>query len=184
MVLFIMGRCSTCGMTGPIERPLTCARNSLICQTCPSPGGNESKLGDPQIVPDEDPMKFRMIRMAGMRGFKVVKCELNEKGELDYSTESDVVMTEELTEVGRPCGLCYSVGGRIGIPPRTVNDFGRCPCRGVLQMNFYNRQQWLEGKQAELTERKTKDKEQSKRVLTALRTQEKEGRRKKPKRGQ
>ena len=98
---------------------------------------------------------------------------LNNEGFVELSTLKQVEEEDELKPLGRPCGKCYSIGGKIQ-GSSTLDNFGPCPCRKEnSQMDYHKRGVWLRRRQDWLRAEKISKAEQSKRVQIAKSTQKK-----------
>ena len=137
-----------------------------------------SQLGNnPPIVINEDIRgKSRLARIARLKGLHLMLGSLNNDGLVNLLTLKKVEEEDKLKPLGRPCVLCYSIGGKI-LGSSTLDNFGPCPCRKKnSQMDYHKRGRWLLKRQSWLEAEKTKKAEQLKRVQIAKSTQ-KEARR-------
>ena len=182
MILCLRGNCDTCGIEALVNNPFTCVGKTLRCPACPRGTDDEdvSQLGNnPPIVINEDIReKSRLARIARLKGLHLWRGSLNNDGLVNLSTLKKVEEEDELKPLGRPCGLCYSIGGKIQ-GSSTLDNFGPCPCRKEnSQMDYHKRGLWLLKRQSWLEAEKTRKEEQLKRVQIAKSTQ-KEARRQK-----
>lgn len=173
MVLLFLGECGECGMTGKVKNPFTFT-DTLKCQACPrSPTDKQVSLLEPvfgtvsTIVSNIDiHQKLLMARIAEKNGLRFMCASLNNKGSVVPSTLKEVDMNE-VSELGRPCGHCYSAGRRMGFLSSTLKSFGPCQCRRNPNMNTHTRELWLQRRKDFLNDEKTRQEKQSKLVRLA-----------------